>query len=98
VWCERTGDELVDNGSLSDGAADGHQFEVGWVHADEMVRVEIAQLVEADTTGHGGNVVDVRFGNHGGHGCVDVARLKLEPAVRIPQCSKVMSRHRLHLL
>jgi hypothetical protein len=37
-----THDELVDNGTLADGAADGHQFEVWWVHPDEMVCVEIA--------------------------------------------------------
>src|SRR3954453_22457154 len=61
-----------------------------------MVGVEITQLFEAHTAGHGGDVVDVRFGDHGGHGRVDIACLELAPAVRIPQRSKVVFRHRLH--
>ena len=62
-----------------------------------MVRVKMSQALEADTTGHRGDVVDIGFRHHGGHGGVHVPRFKLVPTVRLPQRGKIISGHRQHL-
>ena len=62
-----------------------------------MVRVKMSQALEADATGHGGDVVHIGFRHHGGHGGVHVPRFKLVPTVSLPQRGKIVSGHRQHL-
>ncbi|MNN21085.1 hypothetical protein D3C81_1343930 [compost metagenome] len=59
---------------------------------DEVMLVEAAQLFGTHATGHGRDVVDVRFSDHGSHGGGYVAGVELVTHVFVPEIGEVVVR------
>jgi hypothetical protein len=86
-------DELIDDLTVADGAADRRQAKVGRIALDEVVFVEALEFVMPDATGHGRDVVHIGCRDHRPHRCIDIPRLELVAAMRFPQRNQLGFRH-----
>src|SRR5262245_15918054 len=76
--------EFIYNTIRPDSPAHKVQRSVVRVAKDEVICVKCSQAVLANTTGHGGDMIDVGLGDHGCHGSCDVSFSKFIFAVLIP--------------
>ena len=57
-----------------------------------MVPVEALQFLLTLAAGERGDVVHVRFGDHGFHGGVSIPRSELKPTMVVPQGAQIVAR------
>ncbi|POM13953.1 hypothetical protein CSX04_08313 [Burkholderia cepacia] len=86
---------LVNHLARADRARDRDHADVGRIAVHEVMLIKALQLPIAHAAGHGRDVIDVRLGDHGGHGGIHVASKEFVLAVLVPKRRKIVMRTHL---